>query len=205
MHVNTEAVLDFIDATISGVERPVSDNHLESCSHCAAELQNWSALVRWITHSHLVSAPEDVLNSGKRVFQVKAPLLRVRSSPRQIVALVTFDSFAESAVVGVRREAATYNQAVSRQVILQAEEFDIYVRVSTFEDHRDLLGQILPRGSRGFISAANLYLRRDDERLRAATVNELGEFQFCDVPEGTLSLQIDLPNVTIISALDATA
>jgi hypothetical protein len=29
----------------------------------------------------------------------------------------------------------------------------------------------------------------------------MGEFHFTDIPEGDLSLQIDLPNVTVIGAL----
>jgi hypothetical protein len=86
--------------------------------------------------------------------------------------------------------------------VLQAEEFDIHIRLSTFEDHLDLLGQILPRDTGGFVRNANLYLRHDEDRISSANVNELGEFQFSDVPSGMLSLQIDLPTVTIISTLD---
>ena len=91
-----------------------------------------------------------------------------------------------------------------RQVVLQAEEFDIHIRISTLEDRRDLLGQILPRGNRGFINDARLHLRQDGERIGSVRANDLGEFHFTDVPEGMLSLQIDLPNVTVISALHTT-
>jgi hypothetical protein len=52
---------------------------------------------------------------------------------------------------------------------------------------------------------ANLYLRKGEERINSANVNDLGEFQFCNVPDGMLSLQIDLPTVTIISFLDTMA
>jgi len=32
-------------------------------------------------------------------------------------------------------------------------------------------------------------------------VNDLGEFEFRSVPDGQLSLQIDLPHLTVITAL----
>jgi hypothetical protein len=126
-----------------------------------------------------------------------------RSGLRQIVASIVFDSFTQPAMAGVREIAAYGQETLMRQVVFQAEEYDIYLRLSMFEDHRDLLGQILPRDAREFVRDATLHLRHDDQRIASAAVNELGEFHFCDVPEGMLSLQIDLPYVTIISALHA--
>jgi len=45
-------------------------------------------------------------------------------------------------------------------------------------------------------------LYRNGERIETAGVDEMGEFRFRDVPEGDLSLQIDLPNLTVIGALN---
>ena len=42
----------------------------------------------------------------------------------------------------------------------------------------------------------------DGERIETATVDEVGEFHFLDVPEGDLSLQIDLPNLRVMGALN---
>jgi hypothetical protein len=149
--------------------------------------------------------PDDLVASAKEIFRAKKKIGEDRASLREIIASVIFDSFAQSVTAAVRAEAATYEQQQAmRQVVFQAEDYDIYVRVSTFEDHRDLLGQILPRDSQAFVNDASLYLRHDDERIASTAVNELGEFQFCDVPDGMLSLQIDLPNMTIISALHMT-
>jgi len=44
---------------------------------------------------------------------------------------------------------------------------------------------------------------RNGEELQAATADTLGEFNFTDVPEGDLNLQVDLPYLTIIGALSA--
>jgi hypothetical protein len=204
MHLNSETALNMADGTMSVIEVPYWDKHLKSCGECIAKFEVWKALIDSVSRAHLVSAPEEVVTSARGIFRVRR-ISEDRPTLRQIVASVIFDSFAQPATVSVRAELATYDQqAVMRQVVFQAEEYDIYVRLSMFEDHRDLLGQILPRDSQAFIRDANLYLRHDDERIASAAVNELGEFHFCDVPDGMLSLQIDLPNITIISALQVT-
>ena len=48
---------------------------------------------------------------------------------------------------------------------------------------------------------ARFHLLRNSERLETAVVDEMGEFHFTDVPDDDLSLQIDLPNLTVIGAL----
>jgi hypothetical protein len=205
MHLNSETALNLADGTMSRLEKPYWDNHLESCNECSSKLNVWTELLESISRSHLISAPDDLVASAKEIYRAKKKIGEVRASLREIVASVIFDSFAQAPEATVRAEAATYQQQLAmRQVVFQAEDYDIYVRVSMFEDHRDLLGQILPRDSQAFINDANLYLRHDDERIASTAVNELGEFQFCDVPDGMLSLQIDLPNMTIISALHLT-
>src|SRR5262249_23209953 len=93
------------------------------------------------------------------------------------------------------------SQACVRQMILRAAEFDVRIRITSFDDRRDLLGQILPLGNGNLVSDVRLHLRRGEDRLGTAKANELGEFQFDDVPDGMLSFQIDLPRLTVISAL----
>ena len=203
MHFNSETALDLVDGTMALAEHRFWKTHIESCSECAVELHGWSTLAGWVKRVHLLNAPADVLVSGRQIFQTRRTP-EFRPFLRQIVASIIFDSFAQPAVAGARAELVAEGSVLWRQVVLQAEEFDIHIRISTLEDRRDLLGQILPRGNRGFINDARLHLRQDGERIGSARANDLGEFHFTDVPEGMLSLQIDLPNVTVISALHTT-
>jgi hypothetical protein len=62
-------------------------------------------------------------------------------------------------------------------------------------------GQILARGAPVPVDGARLHLLRDGERLATTVADKLGEFQFKDVPEGLLSLQVDLPHLTVVGAL----
>jgi len=65
-----------------------------------------------------------------------------------------------------------------------------------------MLGQLLPRGTSKFVGTARFHLLQNGERLETATNDEMGEFYFTDVPEGDLALQIDLPNLTVVGALN---
>jgi len=89
-------------------------------------------------------------------------------------------------------------------MVLQAEDFDIHVQIRGEREPRQILGQILSRSREDFAIIARFHLLRNGERLQAsAATDTLGEFHFTDVPEGELSLQVDLPHLTIIAALKA--
>ncbi len=160
MHFSPETALNLIERTTSEAERRFWDKHIESCSECVVELCEWSTLVGWVTRIHLVSAPEDVLALAKRIVKAPPKTPQVPGFVRQIAASLVFDSFAQPLGIGAREEVSIAPQATSRELVLQAEEFDIYLKITAFKEHRELLGQILPRGSNTFVNDATLHLRR---------------------------------------------
>jgi hypothetical protein len=85
---------------------------------------------------------------------------------------------------------------------MRAEEFDIHIKIWGDRSRRQILGQLLPRNSKDFVQSARFHLLRNGQRIESTTNDEMGEFNFTDVPEGDLSLQIDLPNLTVIGALN---
>ena len=85
---------------------------------------------------------------------------------------------------------------------MTAEEFDIHIKIWGEPDRRQMLGQLLPRGTTKFVGTARFHLLQNGERLETATLDEMGEFSFTDLPEGDLSIQIDLPNLTVVGALN---
>src|SRR5262249_30903721 len=148
--------------------------HVDDCSACTTELQEWNRMRMSLRRPHLQSAPEWMLRSVEALCH-PAP----QSAPcapkvalRQIIADMVFDSFQQPAFAGAR------GQAAARQVVLRAEEFDIHVRISDNNDTRQLMGQIQPRSSDTFIDTARLHLLQNGERVGSADVNDLGEFQF---------------------------
>jgi hypothetical protein len=118
------------------------------------------------------------------------------SRVRSVLASLVFDSFMQPAFAGARGKAS------ARQLVMRAEEFDIHVKIWGEDDHRQILGQLLSRGGEDFVQTARFHLLRNSERIGSTTVDEVGEFHFTDVPDGDLSLQIDLPNLTVIGAIN---
>jgi hypothetical protein len=199
MHLNMDIGFDLMEGRLEKALEQQWMSHVDACSQCSMELQGWKQFRSSLRRRHLVSAPDALLDSALAVFK-PAPQAHAtapaRSSVKQVIANMLFDSFAQPAFAGARGELAT------RQVVLRAEEFDIHLRIWTSNQTRELLGQIQPRSTKTFVDTARLHLLQNGERISSADVNDLGEFHFTFVPDGFLSLQIDLPHLTVIGALD---
>jgi hypothetical protein len=90
----------------------------------------------------------------------------------------------------------------ARQIVMRVEEFDIHVKIWGEDEHRQMLGQLLPREGQDFVQSVHIHLLRNGQKIDKTTVDEMGEFHFHGVPGGNLSLQVDFPNLTVIGALD---
>lgn len=195
MHLNTETAFDLMEGRLGKAAEADWEDHIASCNACLALRQECSDLRTALKRRHLESAPQSMLDSAVSLFQ-PTPVVERRAGIRQLVASLAFDSLLQPAFEGAR------GATTARQVVLRAEEFDIHVRIWMTEESRELLGQIQPRGNKAFTQSARLHLLHDGERVSSVDVNDLGEFHFRFVPDGLLSLQIDLPHLTVIGALD---
>jgi transcription antitermination factor NusG len=116
---------------------------------------------------------------------------------RFIAATVVFDSFRQISLEGARGIPDP-----TRSLVLQTEDFDIHVQICREHERRQILGQILSRVPNKHFAKARLYLLRNGKKLQATTADTLGEFNFIEVPEGTLNLQVELPCLTITGMLN---
>lgn len=197
MHLSSETALDLIEGRLQGEQHTFWNRHLQACNGCATDVSQWRELGIVLKRSHLQNAPQQDLEKAIHIFPKQPD--EGGSKVRQVLAAIIFDSFLQPAIAGARGAAA----AESRQMVLRAEEFDIHVKIWGERHHKQLLGQLLPRTSKTFVSAARFHLLRNGERLETTAIDETGEFHFTNVPDGDLSLQIDLPNLTVIGALNA--
>ena len=195
MHLSSEIALDFVEGRLAKDQETFWIKHLESCSDCTQEVGRWRELREGLKRSLLMNASEQDLQKAMRIFPPRPD--GHGSTIRAVLATLVFDSFVQPAMAGARGTSAA-----ARQLVMRAEEFDIHVKIWGEQDHRQMLGQLLPRGGQDFVQAARFHLLRNGERLETTAVDETGEFHFTDVPEGDLSLQIDLPNLTVIGALN---
>src|SRR6059036_204529 len=120
----------------------------------------------------------------------------MESAAKPVIASTLFDSYSQTTPAGTR------GAPDARHLVLRAEGFDIHVKVWGESPKRQMAGQILARGAAVPVGDARLHLLRDGERLAITTADKLGEFSFNDVPEGQLSLQIDMLHLTVVGALN---
>jgi len=119
------------------------------------------------------------------------------SKNRSISAEVVFDSFIETGRIGVRG-----SESPARQIVIRADEFDIHIKIWNDESRKQMIGQVLPRNSHSFAGGGRFHLLQNGECVDSAVIDETGEFFFTDVPEGVLTIQIELPHITVIGALN---
>ena len=65
-----------------------------------------------------------------------------------------------------------------------------------------MIGQIFVRGEGTSLDGAWLRLLQNDECVGMTAIDQFGGFLVDDVPQGLLSVQIVLPHLTLIGALD---
>ena len=181
MHLSLEAIIDVLEGRSE-------DRHADQCPECQQRADQWRPLIARLHPNHLTDAPVKVL---KAAYGIVEPRLGVG----KVLASLIFDSFTQPAFAGARGAGG------SRQLVLRAAQFDVHVRISGKPEIRQITGQILARDKKGFVDLAKVQLLKNGAPVRTANLDSLGEFEFESSPEGVLSLQIDLPNLTVIGAL----
>lgn len=195
MHLSSEIALDLVERRLDPDQSRFWQKHLEVCNECTQEVGRWRELRTDLERAHLESAPGRELQKAMHIYPQKPG--GGGSRVRSVLASLVFDSFMQPAFAGARGTTAA-----ARQLVMRAEEFDIHLKIWGEDDRRQMLGQLLPRGGEDFVQTARFHLLKNGERIESTTVDEVGEFHFSDVPDGNLSLQIDLPNLTVIGALN---
>jgi len=195
MHLTVDEALDLIEGRARESQITFWNAHSEICDDCRKRLETWREMHTRMGSLHLQDAPETLIRNAEAIFAAPSRL-RVPTL-RQVLASIVFDSFAQPAVAGARGAATT------RQIVMQAETFDIHLKISGDPNQRRVTGQVLARGESTFVGGAMLHLVRNGERFESTSVDKLGEFEFRGIPDGALSLQMDMPHLTIVGALNA--
>ena len=181
MHLSVEAIIDVLDGRSD-------EKHADHCPECRGRVEEWRMLHTRLHMNHLIDAPATVLRAAYGIVEP-------RPGMAQVLASLIFDSFTQPAFAGAR------GTDDSRQLVLRAAEFDVHVRISGKPENRQITGQIMTRTENGFIDLARVHLLHNGQPVQTSELGSLGEFEFQNTPEGMLSLQIDLPNLTVIAAL----
>ena len=194
MHLKSETALDLLEQRLDKDHELLWNQHLQGCNQCAKDLDRWRELKSGLKRLHLRSAPTEDMQSAMHLFRL-APDAG-RSKLRRVLATIVFDSFLQPALAGARGGGA------ARQLVLKSGIFDIRIKVWGTRNRRQLMGQLLVRTGDSLDPEIPCHLLLDGKRLETRTIDDQGEFHFTSVPDGKLSLQIDLPTLTITGTLD---
>jgi hypothetical protein len=197
MHMGVKTALDLVDRRCQPAEVTFWEEHISTCTSCTQDLAEWKTLKRSLKRSHLNNAPARDLDKAYKVFTSAD---ETRPTLKQVLAAVVFDSFQQPAFAGARGGAGA-----ARQLIFRADNFDIHIKIWGEQDRRQLLGQMLSRSADVSPEEGHIHLFFQGERLESKSMDDMGEFHFTGIPEGNLSLQIDLPHLTVIGALEQRA
>jgi hypothetical protein len=192
MHLSAEEALDLIEKRATTEQIRFWDTHMGTCSSCRNQLEGWQKIREALKRESLESAPAPLVARAESIFEPPA----ARQTLREILASVVFDSFAQPALAGARGGSS------SRQFLLTAEDFDIHLRIWALANSRRVTGQILSRGKNAALKNVSLHLLQEGKRIGTAAADEFGEFEFPEVVEGPVSLEIELPHLRITGALD---
>src|SRR5262245_48436954 len=193
MHINDEVALDLIEGRIESAEMEGLIQHIDGCSNCNELMEDWRRMHSFLRTTHLESAPPEFLERALAMFHLQ-PTAK-RPVIREVVAEIVFDSFTQPAFAGARGTMA------SRQVLLRAQEFDIHLKISMDPSQQQMIGQVFARDENQFLSSVRLQLLQDGKPLKTTWSDNFGEFQFDEVPEGVLLLQVDLPHLTVVGGI----
>jgi len=193
MHINDEFALDLIEGRTEGAEMEGLIQHIDGCSSCNELMEAWRRMHSLLKRSHLQSAPPEFLERARTIFDVR-PTPK-QPAIREVVAEVVFDSFAQPAFAGARGAAA------SRHVQFRAQELDIHLKISMDPSVQQMVGQVFARNEVQFINSVRLQLLQDGKPIRMTWSDNFGEFQFDEVPQGALLLQVELPQLTVVAGI----
>jgi anti-sigma factor RsiW len=181
-HPKVSSLIAYAEGLLSGKERAALDNHVESCSKCAAEASEWLGLLGLLKATPLESAPDDAVHNCMEIYKITEPA----SKRKDVCAEVVFDSQTEEAAVGVR------GFADSQQIHLQTADADIHLCVAGLP--RAIVGQLLARPGAGFVTGAQVELLHENESVEMTVTDALGEFRLGNVPSGRSRIQAHLPS-----------
>jgi|RhiMetdeSRZDD1v2_1073273.scaffolds.fasta_scaffold27817_2 hypothetical protein len=195
MHLKTGVALDLVEGRLSKDEETFWKHHIENCSDCSDDVTRWRELEIDLKRTHLRSAPQHGLDNVVRL--ANPQFVEVRSTNAYVRAEIVFDSFVESGKPGVRG-----SDSAARQIVIRADQFDVHIKIWGDNGQKQMIGQVLPTNGNDFVGGGRFHLLLDGERIESAVTDEIGEFVFAHVPEGVLSIQIELPDITVIGALN---
>lgn len=190
-HLSVEQIADAIDNRLHPSEREPFQSHLVSCEHCASQYKALAHSISLMRNDSSADAPPEALNFARNLFRTRKQFApRPDSVANRILATLKLNLASFAPVFGER----SANASAERQMLFEAGEYDVDLRIRANEKDFNLAGQILGELS----EQISLKLQSADFSCETS-VSEHGEFKIENVPAGNydLTLQIGEKEVVI--------
>jgi hypothetical protein len=191
-HLSLEVIADLVEGRLSADANGRATSHLASCSDCTKRVSELDKVVGLMRSDRMEDAPANVL---QRAFGIMPRKVAVETPTliQKIVAALSFDSATFAPAYGVRSGAASQ----SRQMIFNAGERDVDLRITSHGNEWVIAGQIL--------GCAEGHVELKGENVsHKAELNELCEFRLPPVKSGSYKLnlvfedaEIELPEIVV--------
>lgn len=189
-HLSIERIADEIDNRLPANERDSFQSHLKNCRHCSAEYKNLAHSIKLMRADDSIDAPAQALTFARNLFRAgKSFEPRSSSAATRILAALKLVVAPFSPVFGERSASAT----AERQLLFEAGEFDVDLRLRARDKDFNLAGQIL-----GDLSGQNSLKLQSPDFTREAFISELGEFKLENVPAGNYELILQIGEAEIV-------
>lgn len=190
-HFSEQVWADFVRGIGSAKERVTVEAHLKGCAECVAVLNTWNKVKAKAAFESMYTPPENAVRMAHLEFAALRP-----EDIQAVTATLTFDTFAQPLLAGVRSMTAT-----PRQVLYEAEGLIVDLR---FDQHRSkeihLTGQVLDKRLPRISSAEAVVTLWTNKGLPLAEVctNAFGEFHFEFREQARLRLSIQASGRPIV-------
>ncbi len=185
-HISFDKLADLAENRLQADERDAALTHVKGCQRCGRQLAELEHLFGLMRTDDSVDAPRDVIASAVSLFDARAAT-RKPFLLRRLVAALSFDSQQLSPAFGVR----SGQTATARQLLYNAGELDIDLRITQSGEEWTVSGQVLGEceGGEAFLQGAKGYV--------TAPLNELCEFTLPAVSDGSYILKLRFYDVEV--------
>jgi hypothetical protein len=189
-HLSIEHIADAIDNRLPVGERDSFQSHLESCEHCASQYKALAHSINLMRNDRSTDAPPEALNFARNLFRSgKRFVPRPDSVANKILATLKQNVAPFSTVFGER----SANASAERQMLFEAGEYDVDLRIRANEKDFNLAGQIL-----GELPEQISLKLQSAGFSRETSISELGEFRIENVPAGNYDLTLQIGETEIV-------
>lgn len=185
-HLSFETIADLVEGKLAADANGNAANHIKNCLDCAKIAEELGSTIGLMRSDKMEDAPDYAIKFAFNIMPRKA-IAETPSLLQKIAAALSFDSATFTPAYGVRSGAT----AKSRQLIFNADEMEIDLRVTQQGINWVISGQILGECENGWVE-----LTGENAKVESA-INELCEFKLPPIKAGSYFLKLVIENLEI--------